>query len=177
MSSELLFNIDNLITPHRQSILDSCRSLADKIDELFKLTEFTSCLSPEEIDEINNYYLSRTGERYTEVFLSEDDKELVKEYAACYPNFGEIKHIINGLCYNDTYDECVTVAQAKINDYRLQQEEEASDYAKEIHTALQFDDDISKQSTQTLKASNHLPTLTRLLAEAQQMANEINSKR
>lgn len=177
MSSELLFNIDNLITPHRQGVLDSCKSLAGKIDELFKLTEFTNYLTPEEVEEINNYYFSRTGERYTEVFLSEDDKELVKEYAACYPNLGEIKQLINGLCYSDTYDECVAAAQAKINDYRVQQEKEASDYAKEIHTDLQFDDDISKQSTQIPDASNRLPTLSRLLAEAQQMANEINSKR
>ncbi len=174
MLSELLFNIDNLITPHRQSILDSCKSLADKIDELFKLTEFTSCLPPEEVDDINNYYFSRTGERYTEVFLSEDDKELVKEYAACYPDFAEIKQIINGLCYSETYDVCVAATQAKINDYKTQQEKEASDKSKEIHNNLIFDDDIFLAKENTIP---ELPTLSRLLAEAKQKANKINSNR
>lgn len=170
MVSELLFNINNLISPKMQERLDNCFTINEKAETLFRLTEFTSYFSAEEVDEIQAHWLQKTGEPYEAVYLTEDDKEFIREFLQYFPDLEKVKNLINGICTSATYDDCIAKAQFEIEKKKTEQLREAFDKSKTIHTHLRFDDDISEDKPRKL-------SLEERLASARIKAAALNSQK
>lgn len=169
--SELLFNINNLISPKIQDKLNNCITLGEKAEILFRLTEFINHFSPDEVDEIKAYWLEKTGEQYEDIYLTGDDKEFIREYLQCFPDLEKVKKLINGLCFTATYDECIAKAQYEMEQFKSEQLREALDKSKTLHTNLHFDDDaIHTNNVKQL-------TLAERLAAARAKADAYNSSR
>ncbi len=170
--SEILFNINNLISPSVEQKLDNCLTLGEKVEILFRLTEFTHYFLPVEADEIKNYWLEKTGEQYEDVYLTEDDKEFIREYLQCFPDLEKVKKLINGLCFSATYDDCLAKAQYEMEQFKSKQIKEALEKSNTLRTNLRFDDDAALSSDKTKKQS-----LAERLAAARVKANAYNNSR
>lgn len=168
--SEVLFNINNLISPKIRDKLNNCITIIEKIEILFRLTEFISYFNPDEISEIKTYWLEKTGEAFTAIYLTEDDKEFVREYSHYFPDLNKVKELINGLCNKLTYDDCIASAQAEMEQVRNEQLQEAIDKSQKIHTDLKFDDDIISKQTKKMG-------LKERLERAREKADAINNKK
>jgi len=168
--SEILFNINNLISPKMQERLNNCFTINEKVEVLFRLTEFTTYFSAAEADEIQAYWFQKTGEPYEAIYLTEDDKEFIREYLQYFPDLGKVKNIINGICTSATYDDCIAKAQFEIEKKKNEQLREALDKSKTIHTNLRFDDDVSEDNSRKL-------SLEERLASARLKAAALNSQK
>lgn len=167
--SDILFNINNLISPSIKQKIESCITLGEKVEILFRLTEFTHYFLPAEVEEIRSYWFEKTGEQYEDIYLTEDDKEFIREYLQCFPDFEKAKKLINGLCFTATYDECIAKAQYEMDKFKSEQLKEALEKSNTLRTHLRFDDDTAP----TDKAKKL--SLAERLAAARAKADAYNS--
>lgn len=167
--SNVLFNVNDLISPTLKEMLEGIADISDKVKFLFQVIDFAHYFDGVLVNEISNFYIAQTGERYELIYLSGDDKEFLEEYASCIQDFEKTKQVLNGICSDETYDECLAKAQEEIEQIReLQQGESKS---QSLTTHLVFNDD--EPSSDSTKSNKH-KSLDMLLAEAQAKADERN---
>ena len=170
--SDLLFNINDLISPSLQVQLEQTEPLGTKLEFLFQVIDFAHYFSAELVDEISSYYLTRTGERYEPIYLSSDDKEFLYEYSAYCPDFDKVKQVLNGICSSETYDECITKAQDEIEQIKQQElKEEQKSHSLTTHLTFNNDEHLSDTSNTGKKRG-----FDELLKSARARADERNSK-
>lgn len=143
MQVMVLFNIDNLISPLILKEIEGLTLLSDKIKFLFKLLDYTFNFSPEYIDSVKYYYLERTGEKYSPVYLDQDQQEFILEYAEYFNDYNEVKILLNGICNDITRDEAIASAQKRIADEKNRIKQELHDKSVKFLDELLFDDDVS----------------------------------
>ncbi|MCD8214053.1 MAG: hypothetical protein LUC97_00135 [Clostridiales bacterium] len=146
MDSEdiVLFDIDCLISPSIKKKLDGVK-LEEKIELLFRLLDYRfSGFSTDEIIEIEQFYIENTGNDDVDLkpySLDKDDKDLIREYAALFPDYEDIKKIFNGLCNEITKEETANQSSCKIYDEYDRRKKAAADRRLKIIENLTFDDD------------------------------------
>ncbi|MCD7905503.1 MAG: hypothetical protein LUG24_08055 [Clostridiales bacterium] len=115
MGNEVLFDINFLISPIIEEKLNNISSLAEKLDLLFSLLDFYHAdFTHDEKMGIEYFYAEQSGsmdmQAVTSVTLTDDEKDFIKEYAACFSDFDGAKRLFNEICNEETKEKSIDEA-------------------------------------------------------------------
>lgn len=148
---EVVFNINYLLAPVAELRLETVKSFKEKAEILCDLLNIPNCrfFNTFEINEIKAFYIEQlniNGMPARELeSLTQDNINLVLEYAEYFPDIKLIKDLINSLLTRDLQEEAENEAVNKISVAKQTKEKQERDKAIRFFDKLNFDDDNIKE--------------------------------